>query len=117
MWNAKTVFVDSMSHLSMKTCQTGTSSRSPRYANGENWHTYQVLTKRSERLRTILATRLSFVADARHIWWGTSVEDKKDGGLPKDKRFATSSGGGASPLGGTSTEDLGEVDLAGNSIG
>ena len=47
-----------------------------------NWHTYQVLTKRSERLRDMLSDQLSFAADKRHIWWGVSVEDRKYG-LPR----------------------------------
>ena len=47
-----------------------------------NWHTYQVLTKRSERLRDLLSTKLRFAASKRHIWWGVSVEDKKYG-LPR----------------------------------
>ncbi len=47
-----------------------------------NWHTYQVLTKRPERLRDLLATKLGFAASARHIWWGVSVENKKHG-LPR----------------------------------
>jgi protein gp37 len=47
-----------------------------------NWHTYQVLTKRSGRLKTLLATKLKFAAKARHIWWGVSVEDKRYG-LPR----------------------------------
>jgi protein gp37 len=33
------------------------------------WHTYQVLTKRSERLRKLLNTKLSFAAEQHHIWW------------------------------------------------
>ena len=44
-----------------------------------NWHTYQVLTKRSERLRDLLSSRLSFASHLDHIWWGVSVEDKKYG--------------------------------------
>src|SRR5205823_410557 len=44
-----------------------------------NWHTYQVLTKRSERLRDLLRGRLRFAASQRHIWWGVSVEDCKYG--------------------------------------
>ena len=47
-----------------------------------NWHTYQVLTKRSERLRDLLRTGLRFAADEPHIWWGVSVEDRKHG-LPR----------------------------------
>ena len=44
-----------------------------------NWHTYQVLTKRSERLRDLLNSKLQFAAQQGHIWWGVSVEDKKYG--------------------------------------
>ncbi len=44
-----------------------------------NWHTYQVLTKRSERMRDMLQTKLSFAATFAHIWWGVSVENKKHG--------------------------------------
>jgi protein gp37 len=47
-----------------------------------NWHTYQVLTKRSARLASLLKGRLRFAAAAQHIWWGVSVEDKKYG-LPR----------------------------------
>jgi protein gp37 len=47
-----------------------------------NWHTYQVLTKRSERLRDLLCSRLSFASGLDHIWWGVSVEDRKYG-LPR----------------------------------
>jgi len=47
-----------------------------------NWHTYQVLTKRSERMRDMVNSKLSFAAQAPHIWWGVSAEDKKFG-LPR----------------------------------
>jgi hypothetical protein len=40
------------------------------------WHTYQVLTKRSDRLFRLLSTRLRFASGQRHIWWGVSVEDR-----------------------------------------
>jgi protein gp37 len=43
------------------------------------WHTYQVLTKRAERLYNLLATKLKAAAKASHIWWGVSVEDRKYG--------------------------------------
>jgi protein gp37 len=35
-----------------------------------NWHTYQVLTKRSERLRDLLSSKLRFAAERENIWWG-----------------------------------------------
>ena len=47
-----------------------------------NWHTYQVLTKRSERMRDLLQTKLMQAADQPHIWWGVSVENRKYG-LPR----------------------------------
>ena len=47
-----------------------------------NWHTYQVLTKRSERLMEMLNGPLRFAANYQHIWWGVSVEDKRYG-LPR----------------------------------
>jgi protein gp37 len=44
-----------------------------------NWHTYQVLTKRSTRLRELLRTKLKSAAKATHIWWGVSVENRRVG--------------------------------------
>jgi protein gp37 len=46
------------------------------------WHTYQVLTKRSGRLKDLLNSSLKFAARQPHIWWGVSVEDRKYG-LPR----------------------------------
>src|SRR5271165_4014210 len=34
------------------------------------WHTFQVLTKRAMRLRSLLAGPLRFAAESRNIWWG-----------------------------------------------
>ena len=48
-----------------------------------DWHTYQVLTKRSERLREHAArTVCGMPRGEPHIWWGVSVEDRKYG-LPR----------------------------------
>lgn len=44
-----------------------------------NWHTYQVLTKRSERMASLLKGRLRFAAKTAHIWWGVSVENRRYG--------------------------------------
>jgi protein gp37 len=77
-----------------------------------NWHTYQVLTKRSERLRELLTGRLRFAAERENIWWGVSVEDRKYG-LPRidDLRQAPAAVRFLSiePL----LEDLGEINLSG----
>jgi len=77
-----------------------------------NWHTYQVLTKRAERLRDLLKAKLRFAAAKPHIWWGTSVENKKHGvprieplrSAPARVRFLS-----IEPL----LEDLGDLDLSG----
>ena len=47
-----------------------------------NWHTYQILTKRADRLSSLLQTKLRHVAEAPHIWWGVSVENRAHG-LPR----------------------------------
>jgi protein gp37 len=46
------------------------------------WHTYQVLTKRSARMASLLKGRLRFAANSPHIWWGVSIENKQHG-LPR----------------------------------
>jgi len=77
-----------------------------------NWHTYQVLTKRSPRMRDLLRTRLRFAANQPHIWWGVSVENRRFGKpriehlqeAPASVRFLS-----IEPL----LEDLGALDLSG----
>jgi protein gp37 len=75
-------------------------------------HTYQVLTKRSDRMRRTLDTWLRPYAALRHIWWGVSVEDREHG-LPRidELRRAPASVRFLSiePL----LEDLGALDLSG----
>jgi protein gp37 len=76
------------------------------------WHTFQVLTKRSDLLRAAFADRLARFAELRHVWWGVSVEDRKYG-LPRiDDLRATPAGVrflSIEPL----LEDLGTINLAG----
>jgi protein gp37 len=77
-----------------------------------NWHTYQVLTKRSQRMRHLLTTKLRFAAALPHIWWGVSVENRRHG-FPRidDLRIADPAMAFLSiePL----LEDLGPIDLRG----
>jgi len=47
-----------------------------------DWHTYQILTKRSARMASLLRGRLRFAAESAHIWWGVSVENREYG-LPR----------------------------------
>jgi protein gp37 len=77
-----------------------------------DWHIYQVLTKRSERMRDLLLTKLRDAADEPHIWWGVSVENRCHGlpriehlrSAPARTRFLS-----VEPL----LEDLGPLDLGG----
>jgi len=75
-----------------------------------NWHTYQVLTKRGERMSKLLQTKLKRAAEASHIWWGVSVENKEHG-LPRIDQLRDAKAAVAflsiEPL----LEDLGKFDL------
>jgi protein gp37 len=77
-----------------------------------DWHTYQILTKRSLRMRDLLKTRLQLAASKSHIWWGVSVENKKFG-LPRVAHLRSSPAAirflSVEPL----LEDLGTVNLTG----
>jgi len=77
-----------------------------------NWHTYQILTKRSERLRDMLSERLRFAAQRPHIWWGVSVEDKRYG-LPRVRHLRATPAAikflSIEPL----LEDLANFDISG----
>lgn len=83
LWrNPKMVFVNSMSDLFHEDVPDEYILKVARVMQLANWHTYQVLTKRSERLRDLLRTKLRFVAEEPHIWWGVSVENRSQG-LPR----------------------------------
>ena len=76
------VFVNSMSDLFHENIPDDYIVQVAKVMATADWHIYQVLTKRSERLRDLLRTKLRFVAELPHIWWGTSVENKRHG-LPR----------------------------------
>ena len=77
-----------------------------------DWHTYQVLTKRSARMAELLTGKLSRFAQCDNIWWGVSVEDRENAALripdlrrmPVNGRFLS-----AEPL----LADLGPIPLDG----
>jgi protein gp37 len=77
-----------------------------------HWHTYQVLTKRSERMSDLLRTKLLPLAGEPHIWWGVSVEDRLHG-LPRINALRASPARmrflSVEPL----LEDLGPLELSG----
>lgn len=108
----KMIFVNSMSDLFHEEVPEDYIFKVVRVMQLANWHTYQVLTKRSERLRDLLRGRLRFAAKESHIWWGVSVENRKQGlpriehlrAAPAKVRFLS-----IEPL----LESLGRIDLTG----
>src|SRR5207245_714835 len=69
---SRMVFVNSMSDLFHEDVPDEYILQVADVMRKANWHTYQVLTKRSSRLRDLLASALSFAAKLPHIWWGVS---------------------------------------------
>jgi protein gp37 len=108
----KLVFVNSMSDLFQPGVPDEYVEAVSQVMAIAKWHTYQVLTKRSERLQDLLSRNLQFAAKQENIWWGVSVEDRKYGVTridhlrqsPAKVRFLS-----IEPL----LEDLGEIDLSG----
>ena len=82
----KMIFVNSMSDLFHEGVSDEYISAVVDVMSAANWHTYQILTKRSERLRDLLKTKLRHAAKQSHIWWGVSVENRKHG-LPRIKHL------------------------------
>src|SRR5262245_55343738 len=76
------VFVNSMSDLFHEEVPDAYVLAVARVMQAADWHTYQVLTKRSDRMRDMLCGPLRFAAELRHIWWGVSVENRRHG-LPR----------------------------------
>lgn len=106
------IFVNSMSDLFQVGVPDEYISDVANVMHVADWHTFQVLTKRSERMRDLLGTRLRSVADDRHIWWGTSVENRRHG-LPRIRHLQEAPAAirflSIEPL----LEDLGTLDLTG----
>jgi protein gp37 len=47
-----------------------------------DWHVFQVLTKRHQRLRQLLRGELAWMAALRNVWFGVSMENRRHG-LPR----------------------------------
>jgi len=112
-WNKpKKIFVNSMSDLFHEKVPDAYIEKICRIMLAANWHTYQVLTKRADRMADLLKGKLKSAAKARHIWWGVSVENQKQG-LPRISKLRKSKPAVAflsiEPL----IEDLGTIDLSG----
>ena len=108
----RTVFVNSMSDLFQDAVPTSYIALVASVMAKVDWHTYQVLTKRAQRLRELLSTEFRSISFAPHIWWGASVEDRKYG-LPRVEELRQTPASvrflSIEPL----LEDIGELDLTG----
>ncbi len=108
----KMIFVNSMSDLFHDGVPEDYIDAVTRVMVAAKWHTYQVLTKRSKRLRNLLNSKLCFAASQPHIWWGVSVEDRKYG-LPRISDLQNADAAvrflSVEPL----LEDVGKLDLVG----
>src|SRR5437773_1220529 len=72
----KKIFVNSMSDLFHEGVPEAYILQVCEVMRKADWHTYQVLTKRSQRMRDLLNGPLSEFAALGHVWWGVSVEDR-----------------------------------------
>jgi protein gp37 len=108
----KRIFVNSMSDLFHEDVPDDYIASVAGVMVEAHWHTYQVLTKRSARMREMLGGRLRFAADQGHIWWGVSVENRRYG-IPRIEHLQDSMASvrflSIEPL----LEDLGELELSG----
>jgi protein gp37 len=106
------VFVNSMSDLFHHKVPDEYILQVARVMVLARWHTFQILTKRADRMKRMLRGPLKFAAVAKNIWWGVSVENKRDGvprithlqSAPASVRFLS-----VEPL----LEDVGTIDLTG----
>lgn len=79
-WSApRMVFVNSMSDLFQSMVPDDYIIAVAKVMQATGWHTYQVLTKRSGRMRRMLNGKLKFAAALPNVWWGVSVENRKHG--------------------------------------
>jgi protein gp37 len=109
---SRKIFVNSMSDLFHPDVPDDYIEQVSRVMMTASWHQYQVLTKRADRLKKLLNSKLEFATHSPHVWWGVSVENKKHGAprinelrqTPAAVKFLS-----VEPL----LEDLGKMDLSG----
>ncbi len=106
------VFVNSMSDLFHEGIPDEYLRQVADVMESASWHSYMVLTKRPERMLSMLTGPLRSTAEREQMIWGVSVENRKHGlpridilrKCPARRRFLS-----VEPL----LEDLGELDLSG----
>lgn len=106
------IFVNSMSDLFHPEVPADYIKEVARVMLQASHHTYQILTKRADRMAALLSSELRDAGQASHVWWGVSVENRQHGlpriahlrSAPASLRFLS-----VEPL----LEDLGDIDLDG----
>jgi protein gp37 len=71
------IFVDSMADLFHPEVPDRYLDRVFEVMERADWHVYQILTKRPERMHTYVSARYAGALAPSHIWLGTSVEDER----------------------------------------
>lgn len=109
---SRTIFVNSMSDMFHERVPFGYVDAVFDVMRDASWHTFQLLTKRAERMRNFAKLRAQCMGVLPNVWLGVSVENRKHGvpriaalrDTPAAVRFLS-----IEPL----LEDLGELDLRG----
>ena len=112
-WRApKRIFVNSMSDLFHESVPADYIARIGEVMAAARWHTFQVLTKRHQRMQALLNGQLRRLGNLPNAWWGVSVEDREHG-LPRVDALRRTNAAlrflSIEPL----LESLGELDLSG----
>lgn len=76
---SKKIFVNSMSDLFHEKIEDDYIKKVFQVMSVADWHIFQVLTKRPERMKKLFDTKLKEFSRMKHIWLGVSVENKKHG--------------------------------------
>lgn len=106
------IFVNSMSDLFHEGVPSDYIASVGTVMKRANWHTFQVLTKRYDRMRRLLEGELRWMGDLSNVWFGVSVENRRHG-LPRMEALRRTPAAirfvSMEPL----LEDLGDFDLTG----
>lgn len=73
--SSKMIFVNSMSDLFHKAVPENFIDKIFEIMEQADWHVFQILTKRSSKLKSYVNRRYSNGAAPAHIWMGVSIED------------------------------------------
>ena len=73
------IFVNSMSDLFHEDVPADYIASVGAVMRQARWHTFQVLTKRHDRMNHLLAGELRWMGDLANVWYGVSVENRTHG--------------------------------------